>query len=225
MEQGRRASTPASSGSMSCSTSGPRWWTRRTRVAAPPLRGEIEFRDVSFAYQSLSATTPRGGAGWRCSRVSFRIAAGEVRGARGAQRRGQEHDRPAAPAALRPARRRSARSTATTSGSSPSSPSGRRSAWCCRRRSCSAAPSPRTSPTAARGPRSRTSSPPPSRRRPRLRHGPARRLRHRPGRACRDAVRGPATASGRRPGVHPGRAHPRSWTSRRPAWTPILGAG
>ena len=33
---------------------------------APPLRGEIEFRDVSFAYQSQSDDDDRSGD-WHCS--------------------------------------------------------------------------------------------------------------------------------------------------------------
>ena len=48
-------------------------------VAAPPLRGEIEFRDVSFAYQSLSRDDPEGaGARLALQSVSFRIAVNEV---------------------------------------------------------------------------------------------------------------------------------------------------
>jgi energy-coupling factor transporter ATP-binding protein EcfA2 len=49
------------------------------------------------------------------------------------------------------------RSTAPTSGASAWPTTGATSAWCCRSRSCSSAPSPRTSPTASRtrrGPRS-----------------------------------------------------------------------
>ena len=48
-------------------------------VAAPPLRGEIEFRDVSFAYQSLSRDDPEEAAArLALQSVSFRIAAGEA---------------------------------------------------------------------------------------------------------------------------------------------------
>jgi ABC-type multidrug transport system fused ATPase/permease subunit len=48
-------------------------------VAAPPLRGEIEFRDVSFAYQSLSRDDPEGtGSRLALQSVSFRIAVNEV---------------------------------------------------------------------------------------------------------------------------------------------------
>jgi ABC-type transport system involved in cytochrome bd biosynthesis fused ATPase/permease subunit len=46
---------------------------------APPLRGDIEFRDVSFAYQSLSHDDPEGaGARLALQSVSFRIAVNEV---------------------------------------------------------------------------------------------------------------------------------------------------
>ena len=46
---------------------------------APPLRGEIEFRDVSFAYQSMSSDDLDGpGARLALQSVSFRIAVNEV---------------------------------------------------------------------------------------------------------------------------------------------------
>jgi ABC-type multidrug transport system fused ATPase/permease subunit len=46
---------------------------------APPLRGEIEFRNVSFAYQSLSDDDPDGAGGrLALQSVSFRVAAGEA---------------------------------------------------------------------------------------------------------------------------------------------------
>jgi ABC-type multidrug transport system fused ATPase/permease subunit len=45
---------------------------------APPLRGEIEFRDVSFAYQSQSDGDPEGGGGrLALQSVSFRMVADE----------------------------------------------------------------------------------------------------------------------------------------------------
>ena len=45
---------------------------------APPFRGEIEFRDVSFAYSSPSEDPDGSGARLTLQSVSFRMAAGEV---------------------------------------------------------------------------------------------------------------------------------------------------
>jgi ABC-type multidrug transport system fused ATPase/permease subunit len=45
---------------------------------APPLRGDVEFRDVSFAYESLSDGPDEGQGRLALESVSFRIAAGEA---------------------------------------------------------------------------------------------------------------------------------------------------
>jgi ABC-type multidrug transport system fused ATPase/permease subunit len=45
---------------------------------APPLRGEIEFRNVSFAYESLSDDAADGGGRLALQGVNFRMTAGEV---------------------------------------------------------------------------------------------------------------------------------------------------
>src|SRR4051812_43173206 len=44
---------------------------------APPLRGEIEFRDVSFAYESPTGDAADGGGRLALQGVNFRMAAGE----------------------------------------------------------------------------------------------------------------------------------------------------
>ena len=118
---------------------------------APPLRGEIEFRDVSFAYEPQGEGPDRAAGRLALDGLSFRSPPGSPWRSSGAAVRA----RAPSPSCCRGCTTRTrapSSSTATTSGSSPSTRCGRRSAWCCRRRCCCAAPSPRTSATAGRGP-------------------------------------------------------------------------
>ena len=120
MEHAWQASTPASSGSASCSTASPRCWTSPDARPAPPLRGAIEFRDVSFAYQPLTEDAAGAGepAGPAVPELPDRRRRGRWR-SWGTAGRARARSPSCCRGCTTRTRARSS-STATTSGSSPS---------------------------------------------------------------------------------------------------------
>ena len=137
-----RRRSPAWSARARCCARRPKTPTRAARSRARPHRGRrARSRTCSFAYE-----TDKAGA----ERRLLPGRAGHRHRARGPVGRGQVHDH--RPARRVPHARRAARCTSTASTSRPcgSTATARSSASCCRRRSCSTAPSARTSPS--RGP-------------------------------------------------------------------------